>query len=96
MKRLSLLLPSKGATVNYSDMERAVFGIIPKDGVSVSTDQLTEMFYYDKETPFNARQRIISALRQLMRKIDHNKEPFRLLTSGRRGQQPMEVWIEKR
>jgi hypothetical protein len=89
-----LVFTLSNARQPYSETERAVFGLIPKDGASISTDELVALRYpYDP--PFNARTIITGTLRLLARKIEYNHEPFRLANTGRAGPKAMSFFLER-
>jgi hypothetical protein len=92
--RLVFSLPSNPSHQPYSETERAIFGLIPEGGASISTDELIEKRYGDNP-PFNARSIIRGLMRTLARKIEYNNEPFRLVNSGRAGPRSMSFSLER-
>jgi hypothetical protein len=50
--------------------------------------------HYKKDPPLNARASIVAGMKSLMRKIERNKEPFRVLQSERAGPRPAEFWVQ--
>jgi hypothetical protein len=92
MKRRLPSLPSKGRLINYSDRERAVFGLLPEGGVSMSTEELVAAYWRDP--PFNANKIMIGTLRSIMRKVEYNGEDFRVTKSARRGPRSISFCIE--
>jgi hypothetical protein len=90
---LEFSLPSNSPQP-YSETERAIFGLIPEGGAFISTDELIEK-RYGSEPPFNARHIITGTMRNLARKIKYNKEPFRLVNTGRAGPKSMSYSLER-
>ena len=83
------------ALTKYSPTERSLLGLIPTGGRRINSAELIQL-HYGRKPPFNARQAINTAMRQLMLKVSRNKEPFILAKSDRRGPHPIEYWKEKR
>jgi hypothetical protein len=84
------------AKLKYSDAEQKLLNLIPTNGKSITTEELAEKRYAREEVPFNSRAIVLATLSQLMRKVDNNKENFRIRKGKRRGPRPSEVWAEKR
>jgi hypothetical protein len=82
--------------IKYSDSEQRLLDLIPLNGTSITTEQLAEKRYANEEVPFNSRAIVNATLTQLMRKVDRNKENFKIRKGKRRGPMPSEVWVEKR
>lgn len=86
---------SDGAKAPYSKREHVLF-LIVSDG-KIDTRGISEQFYgSESKIPLNGRKIVIGALSTLRKKIDINREPFRLASSERSGPIPMRFWIEKR
>jgi hypothetical protein len=67
------------------------------DGKKITIEELTKRRYArDREPPFNATGSVRATLSQLMRKVDHNLETFRIRKGRRMGPISSEVWVEKR
>jgi hypothetical protein len=80
--------------VKYSPSEKKIFALIPPNGESISMDKLTRKYYRGRGVIPPAGQNTVSVmLRALMRKVEYNKEPFRINRSGRSGPRSTEVWI---
>jgi hypothetical protein len=82
--------------IKYSDSERRLLDLIPLNGTAITTEQLAEKRYAHEEVPFNSRAIVNATLTQLMRKVDRNKENYKIRKGKRRGPMPSEVWVEKR
>jgi hypothetical protein len=82
--------------LRYSESERRLLELIPTDGKVITTKELTEKRYADEQTPFNGGAIVLAILSHLMRKVDYNKEDFRIIKSKRNGPRPLDVWTEKR
>jgi hypothetical protein len=83
----------EGSRVGYSDTERELFKMLPVDPGKISSRELIER-KYGKSAPFNSFQLIGAALRSLSRKVEHNREPFLVARSIRRGPHPIYFWIK--
>ena len=80
---------------NYSKSEQKLFDLMPKDGVKISSIDLTEK--RRKKWKWNiehGRNAVSVTMGSLMRKIDNNREPFILLKSEQKGPYPLEFWLE--
>jgi hypothetical protein len=82
--------------LKYSESEQKLLNLIPKNGNTITTEELTKKRYRSEEIPFNSRAIIGATLTQLIRKVDRNKENFRIRKGRRRGPMPSEVWVERR
>jgi hypothetical protein len=82
--------------LKYSDSERRLLDLIPTDGRQITTEQLAAKRYARGDVPFNSRAIVTATLTQLMRKVDRNRENFRIIKGKRRGPAPSLVWVEKR
>jgi hypothetical protein len=86
---------NKEPEVQYSDSEKRLFSLL--GAKARNTLELTDAFYTgEREAPFTARQTIVSYMSSLSKKIEHNKEPFQLVKSPRRGPAPIEYRIVPR
>lgn len=74
----------------YSPNETLLLGFLPKGGKPISSIELIEKLYADKEKPLNARQSVASYMTSLMNKVEWNEEPFRIQKAVRSGPYPME------
>jgi hypothetical protein len=82
--------------IRYSDLETRILELIPKNGVKISTIEITNRVYRPGEAPFNARQTVLHGLNRLILKSDENEEPWEIFKSKRRGSQPAYFWRGKR
>jgi hypothetical protein len=82
--------------MKYSNSEQKLLNLIPTDGTPISTEELAIKRYEGEKVPFNSRGIVLATLSQLMRKVDHNKENFRIRKGRRMGPIPSEIWVEKR
>jgi hypothetical protein len=57
---------------------------------------LVKLFYKNQERPLCVRETVMAVLVSLMRKIDANNEPFKLIKSQRRGPIPVEWHLAPR
>jgi hypothetical protein len=81
---------------NYSETEKRLFRILRSlKGERINTEKLTVRFY-GKDIPFNGRTIISGCVNALMRKVEWNKEPFRICRSERAGPNSTDVWLEPR
>jgi hypothetical protein len=90
---LAFTLSGNGRAIKYSDRERDIFRLLPQDGKTIDTNKLVQR-YYRKQIPNHPGATIIGTMRSFMRKIERNKEPFRIKKSVRAGPYPIEFWIE--
>lgn len=79
----------------YSVSEKRLFEFI-LDRYPTSSEELTRKFYGKNAVPFHSRKIIIGMITSIQRKMDANKEPFRLVKSDPRGPYPINVWLEPR
>ncbi len=78
----------------YSSSEERIFALLPLNGKSIDTSELTRRFYRGKRIPMNGRVIVTGTLRKLIEKARANKEPFKIVRTPRAGPRPIEVWIE--
>lgn len=90
-RRTAYTLRSDG---KYSPGERKIFAILSR--VPVSTISIAEARWQNGDAPVNSRHVIIGAIRSLQRKIEANREPFRIAGTRRLGPKPMSFWLEPR
>lgn len=84
------------ADVGYSNRDRTLFSIISRNG-KISSVDITRKFYGRKSPiPLNGQRIVYGDIRMLKKKIELNKEPFRIASTVRSGPIPMVFWIEKR
>lgn len=79
--------------VKYSNGEIAVFKALSAKALS-STDIMDKIYYTKNDVPHNGRKILIGQITSLRRKIQTNREPFKLSSTKRRGPHPMEFWLE--
>jgi hypothetical protein len=82
--------------LKYSNSEQKLLDLIPRDGTPISTEELADKRYEGEKVPFNSRGIVLATLSQLIRKVDHNKENFKIRKGRRMGPIPLEIWVEKR
>jgi hypothetical protein len=80
--------------VNYSPSEKRLLDLIPRDGKRITTEELTKKRYAGESVPFNARMIVLGALTNLIRKVEYNREDFKIVKGIRKGPAPIEVWVE--
>jgi hypothetical protein len=82
----------------YSERERSVFKLLPKDGKRISTKTLAQKFFKKNSDDLhqNANVVIIGVMRSLRWKMEKNNEPLRIMKSARAGPHPLEFWLEKK
>lgn len=80
---------------NYSNRERAILSAFGKPGRKIKTNDLIDKVY-GADAPINARPALITTLGILMRKVEHNRESFRIMRNGGRGPTQHEWWMEMR
>jgi hypothetical protein len=60
-----------------------------------STVDVTEAIY-GKKKPTYARQTVLGALNNLLKKTKTNREPFKIVKSDREGPHPIQFWLEEK
>jgi hypothetical protein len=83
------------AEYSYSDRERELFSILI-EGKRVDTIELSKKFYGKNPIPLNGSKIVFGAVAGLRRKIEANKEPFKIVSSKRSGPIPVSFWIEEK
>ena len=81
--------------VAYSPTEEKLLGLLPPRGGPITSEELAEKLYPPGEAPFNARASVRAMMKNLIRKVEHNKEDFRIAQADRSGPNPMSYWKEK-
>lgn len=84
---------SESPPVPYSPAEKRLFRILSTGRKTTNAIMKT---YYGGEAPTNARRSIAVGLASLRRKVDRNREPFRIRTTQRSGPISMYHWVEPR
>ena len=69
----------------YSPAERVLFRLLPKKGEPITSTALMEKFYKGRRLSVNARAAMNVTLKRLHDKVEHNREPFRVVRSRRKG-----------
>jgi hypothetical protein len=82
--------------LRYSEAEQKLLDLIPTNGKMITTEELALKRYSHEEVPFNSRAIVLATLTQLIRKVDANRENFKIRKGKRRGPMPSEIWVEKR
>lgn len=82
--------------VKYSPSERLLFNLLPKDGKTINTEELTKQFYRKRgqTIPVNGRVTVTGTLAKLGQKAVLNREPFKIRRTKRSGPNPIEAWVE--
>jgi hypothetical protein len=75
----------------YSKLQHALLGAL-SDRIRKTTIELVDDVYVDP--PIFARQSVLGALRHLAKKVEGNGEQFRVRSTNRHGNDPLEWWIE--
>lgn len=95
---LKLRKIKKTRYVKYSPTEQEIFRLLPRaESRKIDTETLTKKFYEMrkvKNLPYNGRIIVNGSVRSLMRKAVRNREPFKIMHTGRAGPHPAYVWIE--
>lgn len=74
--------------VRYSPMEEKLLQLLPKRGKRISVTDLVDQYYnHPGQRPYTARQTIISSMSALIKKVDHNQEPYMIIKERFPGQQ---------
>lgn len=81
--------------LRYSQKEKKLFNIVSGYKKGVESKTLVEK-YYSGKIPLNGQRAVMSGVRDLKKKIDHYREPFKIAISERRGPWPVTISIEKR
>jgi hypothetical protein len=82
--------------LRYSEAEQKLLDLIPTNGKMITTEELAAKRYSREEVPFNSRAIVLATLTQLIRKVDANRENFKIRKGKRRGPMPSEIWVERR
>jgi len=80
---------------SYSERNKKLFTIITSNGKINSVD-IVKKFYGRSPIPLNGQKIIFGDINSLRRKIDANREPFKIASTKRAGHIPMTFWVEKR
>jgi hypothetical protein len=88
-------IPGAGNKVAYSARELRMFKLLSARRRKINSTDLVTLYWKGQQAPFNARVAAMDCLRSLKRKARHNKEPFKIETSGRAGARPLDVWIKR-
>jgi hypothetical protein len=82
---------------SYSDTEQILFGLIKQKGSPISTNEL--VLARLRQGPWDVQypNHVISTLMaRLIRKVEDNNEPFRVVRSHGPRRREVEFWIEPR
>jgi len=82
--------------IEYSPTEKSLLDLLPPGGKAISSEELVDRHYSGDEKPFNARQSIVTTMTSLIKKVEHNREPYRIIKAKRSGPYPMEYKKVKR
>lgn len=81
----------------YSPMESSILSALnAKKGRKVTTNELVEVLYEGRQPPISARQSVLSTIKVLIQKVEHNQEPFKIGRTKGMGPSPHVFWREKR
>lgn len=78
---------------SYSKGERKIFGFLAP--VRRSSADIAERYYRPLHVPMHGRKIIIGLLNSVRRKVELNKEPFRIMATPRKGPHAIYFFIEK-
>jgi hypothetical protein len=62
---------------------------------TISTKDIAKKYFRRMDKPMYGQNTVTGLLRSLARKVEWNKEPFRVMRSKRRGPLNIEYWIER-
>lgn len=81
-------------TTKYSRREKLVFELLVNKYPEMTTTHeiLDTAFRHNKS--FHIKNSVVMSISNLKRKAEHNKEPFRIMTTSNSGPYPMKVWIK--
>jgi hypothetical protein len=80
--------------ISYSPQERRALAALPPTGAKVTTSDLARAIYDGGTPPFHAAASVTSVLRTLIRKVEANREDFRIRKSKRIGPSEIQYWRE--
>jgi len=86
---------TKPKTVKYSPSEEKIFLLIPRAPRQISMDALTHKFYDGNIRP-GGQNTVSVMLNLLIKKVDYNKEAFKIVRTGRAGPHSSKVQIVAR
>ena len=86
---------SDNVKVRYSKGERRIFAAL-NSKKRAHTEEVLNAIYGRGGSPFHGRQIVLGSLNSLLKKIDVNREKFRLRKGERSGPYSIEWWLEKR
>lgn len=83
---------------SYSLLEHRLFDMLPKDGQRIfSTELANARAAAGRWSATNKNNTITVTMNKLIKKVQANREPFRVKKAGkRRGHHVVEYWIEPR
>lgn len=76
----------------YSKSEQKIFKMLGSN--RKSSMDISEKYFFG-DIPLHGRKVVIGLLTGLRRKVELNKEPFRIRATRRAGPRPCEFWVEK-
>lgn len=88
---------TRNKVMKYSKSETTLLKLLP-NGRSVSSIDLTDQFYtmIRKRRPFYARKSLTAIMTSLIRKVEHNREAFKIMKGAPIGPFPIEYIKVKR
>jgi len=86
------------ARLKYSPSERLVFSILNHKPLPVSSTAIVTSFYKSKSErpPYNSRPIVMGTVRNLVRKVEINNEPFRIARIKQQGNKTLEYQLVAR
>jgi hypothetical protein len=86
---------SENGSVGYSPSERLVFKILNRRSLPTPSTIIVGSFYKEKgsSVPYNSRQIVMGSLRSLVKKLEANKEEFRVKRIKREGNKVLEYQL---
>lgn len=73
--------------INYSPMEQEVIDLL-SHGSIMTSEELVKKLYVNRELPYYARESVTTCLRELIKKLKHNKEAFTITKTQPGGPYP--------
>jgi hypothetical protein len=89
------MTPKLKEKVEYSPGESRVLAILTERKVPITSTELAEIYYYQKEMPEYGRGAALSAARSLQRKARRNHERFDIDISDARGPRPVMIHLRR-
>jgi hypothetical protein len=85
----------KTQKMKYSSTERRMLAMLSEH--PTSSDRLIDRWYKkESERPYNARGIVNAVIYSLIKKMNHNDEPFVIQRTPRSGPKPSSIWIARK